>query len=182
MREPPENKTESRRVIKGYIPKDAVFGRSIFSPEGSISCRGTFEGGYGEKFFRMPCRVGDILYVRETWNYAYRANDSGQIVEGMGRYIYYADDPMPFDYWIDPDMGERKDRMPWRPSIHMPKEAVRIFLQVEGVRVERLWDMKMDGFLAEGVALLPEAFNDPENAFQQAKCIFRGIWNKTIKR
>lgn len=181
MREPLGGKTATRRAIKGYIPKDAVFGHSIFTPAGGISCRGTFEGGYGEKIFRMPCRVDDILYVRETWNYAYRANGSEEAREETGRYVYYADGSMSFGYWIDPDVGAHKGRISWRPSIHMPKEAARIFLKVEGVRVERLWDMKLDDFLAEGVALPPEAYNDPENAYQQARDIFKGIWDATTK-
>ena len=58
-----------------------------------------------------PCHVGDILYVRETW----------AIVETAGmhhKYGYKADNE-----WLVPL---------WRPSIHMPREAARIFLRVTG--------------------------------------------------
>lgn len=72
--------------------------------------------------------------------------------------------------------------MKWHPSIHMPKEAARIFLRVTDIRVERLKDMTLDDFLAEGVVLRPEAFNDPENAYMQGKELFTHIWNSTIKK
>ena len=88
---------------------------------------------------------------------------------------------MPFNYWVDPD-GGYKDRMPWKPSIHMPKQAARIWLEVTDVRVERLQDMNTGDFLAEGVTIRSEAFNDPENAYQQARGAFIDIWDSTIKQ
>lgn len=42
--------------------------------------------------------------------------------------------------------------------------------------------MELDDFLSEGVTVLPEAFNDPENAYQQAKEAFKSIWDATIKQ
>lgn len=59
LREEPDKKTETRRIVKGFIPDDAVFGYSAFTPKGYISCRGTFSGGYGEKFFKLPCQKGE---------------------------------------------------------------------------------------------------------------------------
>ena len=129
-----------------------------------------------------PYKKGDILYVREKWNFAYDMDDGDKIVEGTGRYIYYADASMPFSHWVDPDTGEHKDKMPWRPSIHMPKEAARIWLKVTDVRVERLQDMKLNDFLDEGVVIRPEAYNDPDNAYMQAREQFRFIWESTIKK
>ena len=65
----------------------------------------------------------------------------------------------------------------------MPKEASRIFLKVTDVKVERLQDMNLDDFISEGISLLPEAFNDPENAYLQAKNIFSNdIWNATVEK
>lgn len=66
-------KKATRRAIKGFIPDDAIWGYTAFTPKGYISCRGTFAVGYGEKFFRLPCQPGDILYVRETWCNANKA-------------------------------------------------------------------------------------------------------------
>ena len=64
----------------------------------------------------------------------------------------------------------------------MPKEAARIFIKVTDVRVEHIKGMKLTDFLKEGVILRPEAFNDPENAYWQARTNFREIWDNTIKK
>ena len=98
------------------------------------------------------CRIqpGDILWVREKWQHVYNFDDGDQLIEGTGRYVYYADNPMPFDYWVDPDTGEHKEQMPWKPSIHMPKEAARLFLRVKDVRVELLRNV----FFTDGAAIL----------------------------
>lgn len=178
-------KTATRRAVKGFIPSDAMWGYTHFTPKGCISCRGTFADGYDEKFFKLPCMPGDILCVRETWAFKccidcihggddkdcriakiiYEDEDS----VSDGCYIYRADYPCP-------------ERVVWRPSIHMPKAAARIWLKVTDVGVESLHDMKLDDFLAEGVVIRPEAFNDPENAYMQAKKEFARIWDSTIKK
>ena len=70
-------------------------------------------------------RPGDILYVRETWQYAYDLDGNEQPIEETGRYFYAADyDSGPFGFWVNPD-GTHRENMPWRPSIHMPREAAR---------------------------------------------------------
>ena len=64
----------------------------------------------------------------------------------------------------------------------MPKEAARIFLRVTDVRVERLHYMNFYGILSEGIEVIPEAYNDPDNAYLQAVETFEKIWNHTIKK
>lgn len=84
---------------------------------------------------KPPCHTGDILYIRETWerfDCCHCEGDSNgfclkQPDEKEGCYMYRASD----EIW-----GDAK----WHPSIHMPKEAARIFLRVTDVRVERLQD------------------------------------------
>ncbi len=76
-----------------------------------------------------PYQAGDVLYVRETWC-------KGSLNGGAEQYFYKADDN---DFHCQ-----------WRPAIHMPKEAARIFLRVIGVRVERLQDITLDDAIAEG--------------------------------
>lgn len=124
---------------------------------------------------------GDILWVRETWQHVYTLDDNDQAINGSGRYIYFADNPMPFDYWVDADTGIHKEQMPWKPSIHMPKKAARIFLRVKDVRVERLQDMRLEDCLAEGVRLTVGVENDLVRAPIRAREWFSQVWDSTIK-
>lgn len=171
----------TRRVVKGYIPKNAEFGYAAFTPKGAISCRGTFETGYpgyGEKFIKLPYRRGDFLYVRETWQKAGLVDDFDHVIDGTEKYYYAAGPEAPcFDFWVDPETGEHKDKMPWKPSIHMPKEAARIWLKVTDVRVERLQDITEVGAINEG------CIDDIEYAKgKSARSHFIGLWNSTIKK
>ena len=127
--------------------------------------------GRNEPCIRPPkYKLGDYLYVRETWSTHYDGIHDDLV------YCYRADG---LDLKAECLPGENNW---WYPSIHMPKEAARIFLRVTDVRVERLKDMTLDDFLAEGVVIRPEAFNDPENAYWQAREIFSSIWDSTIPK
>jgi hypothetical protein len=87
-------------------------------------------------------KVGDILYVRETWS----IHECVKCQAGMPalggeckcEYVYRA------------SYGATDFR--WKPSIHMPKEAARIFLKVTDVRVERLQDITEEDAIAEGMS------------------------------
>ncbi|MBD5509953.1 MAG: hypothetical protein HDR08_01635 [Lachnospiraceae bacterium] len=145
-----------------------------------------YEEPFYSFYIKPPYRTGDILYVRETWAFnsciecAWYEDESCMIdkmptihkdkdSESEGCYMYRADYPHP-------------ERVVWRPSIHMPKAAARIWLKVTDVRVERLQDMTLDDFLNEGVILLPEAFDYPKTEYQQAQEIFKDIWDSTIPK
>lgn len=92
------------------------------------------EGSFDNpRYIKPPYQPGDILYVRETWQYLYELDGNEQIVEGTGKYYYAATDTLPFDTYVD-SIGATHERIPWSPSIHMPKEAARIFLKVTDVR------------------------------------------------
>lgn len=118
-----------------------------------------------------PICPGDVLYVRETFRPLSDHPAAG--------FEYAADIPK---YFVNSKRPNCCNHRKWIPSIHMPKRAVRIWLKVKDVRVERLHNMTLDDFLAEGVIIPPEAYNDPENAYQQAKNIFKEIWNATVKK
>lgn len=150
-------KDATRRIVKGFIPDDAVWGYTAFTPKGYISCRGTFADGYGEKFFKLPCESGDILYVRETWKKA------------PNGYYYYED-------WQRNDIA---DVTKWKPSIHMPKEAARIWLKVTNVRVERLQKIAPQGAWKEGARC---SCLHPVPDCAGNKTAFVNIWNSTIKK
>jgi hypothetical protein len=147
-------KGATRRIVKGFIPDDAVWGYTAFTHKVYISCRGTFADGDGEKFFKLPCEPGDILYVRETWKKA------------PNGYYYYED-------WQRNDIA---DITKWKPSIHMPKEAARIWLKVMNVRVERLQEITEVQAQAEGCnsGLLTGACT--------ARGQFEDLWNSTVKK
>lgn len=118
-----------------------------------------------------PCQPGDILYVRETWQYLYELDGNEQIIEGTGKYYYAATDTIPFDTYVDAS-GVTHERVPWKPSIHMPKEAARIWLKVTDVRVERLQDITEDGAKAEG---MPDSFDYPVDKAYCPLCKGEGI-------
>ena len=151
-------KGATRRIVKGFIPDDAVWGYTAFTHKVYISCRGTFADGDGEKFFKLPCEPGDILYVRETWKKA------------PNGYYYYED-------WQRNDIA---DITKWKPSIHMPKEAARIWLKVMNVRVERLQEISAESALAEGA----DKYIHTNGGLDENMTItsFIGIWNSTIKK
>jgi hypothetical protein len=109
-----------------------------------------------------PYQPGDILYVRETWC-------KGSYGDEKEKYYYKADDNNFF--------------CTWHPSIHMPKEAARIFLKVTDVRVDRLQDITDDGAKAEGAN-----WKNGKNVGWEEKMRrtaverFAEIWESTIKK
>lgn len=145
-----ERKTATRRkaeFLKGKNPNWTGYVR-----DGLMLYNGTNE----------PCikppryKVGDYLYVRETWS------------TWTDGYVYRA--------WTEPfpQPGRYADEfMTWRPSIHMPKEAARIFLRVTDVRVERLQDIMKD----------PPG---PNNAILKEGCRygcdFIAVWESTVPK
>ena len=133
-----------------------------------------------------PICPGDILWVRETWCLRYDGE----------KYFYKADKNTPreekqlIDY----------DHTSWKPSIHMPKEAARIWLKVTDVRVERLQDIDEDGVWNEGFRFTPPCLTivsaDGHTCDLDGPCeshvkycdmtmgeLFgRELWDKTIKK
>ncbi len=169
-------KSCTRRIVKGFIPNNAVWGYTAFTPKGRISCRGTFADGYGEKFFKPPYQPGDILYIRETWERFECWNCDGDergncpkepkksvLDKTCGCYMYRATDEI---------SGDAK----WHPSIHMPKEATRIWLKVTDVKVERLQEISGEDLIKEGIDLFQSSY--VRVAFDE----FKNIWNSTIKK
>lgn len=140
-------KTQTRRVIKPQPPREAVIcGPEWFTltitlvgKDGEERPGNPVYGFYsddGEWGIKCPYQPGDILWVRETWQkcgttYIYRADK-----ENRGSAAYYNE-------YANLNKG-------WRPSIHMPREAARLFLRVVNVRAERLQDITESDAKAEG--------------------------------
>lgn len=113
-------KTATRRVVKpqpesknDIIYKHPEYEKWFISPD---------DDNVPETEIKPTYKVGDILYVREAWAAWSRT-------EGIAPMLHYKSD------------GEDLPGVKWHPSIHMPKEAARIFLRVTGVRAERLQDI-----------------------------------------
>ena len=153
-------KTVTRRCVKlpKWIERQDDGSYTMFA-EGSCYEKQRFEDI--TSYLNRPYRPGDILYVRETWS------------EWTGGYLYKA--------WAGPfPQPGQASVMKWHPSLHMPKEAARIFLKVKHVRVERLQDMNGQDVLKEGLNSLvhPKAFYFDMNQRE----MFERLWNSTIKK
>lgn len=148
-------KTQTRRVVKHQPPSTHVICgiNDLFWIEGRNE-----PGGCPE----MLCPYGapgDTLYVRETW------------ATGYGKTFYRATD----------DLSSSGMVVPWKPSIHMPREMSRLTLEVTGVRVEPLRCITSKDILAEGAVSRPhmtEHFGKcPVSAFD-GKCYtdLQSLW------
>ena len=118
--------------------------------------------------FHKPYRPGDTLYVRETWQHGFRCT-----------YLYRAS--AGHDLFMTAD-GKLVSDIPWRPSIHMPREAARIFLRVTDVRVERLRDITEEQAQAEGVKGWMVATDRDWDKNPNYLIAFRNLWDSTIKK
>jgi len=123
-----------------------------------------------------PICPGDILYVRESvfQGVAQCLDVSGETECVLTNdFEYYADGLHKKDHWKDKHENIWMHR---RPSIHMPKEAARIWLKVTDVRVERLQEITEVQAQAEGCnsGLLTGACT--------ARGQFEDLWNSTVKK
>jgi len=131
-------KCQTRRIIKPQ-PADDVKRHILPNPDsdGWIS---SLRHKYGSSTVHT-CRYGskgDLLYVRETFCGAKIGGYDGR--EAGGQFWYRATDE-----------GQLCHETKWRPAIHMPKHAARIWLEITDVRVERLQDISDEDAIAEGV-------------------------------
>ena len=119
----------------------------------------------------LPYQPGDILYVRETF-----------IQAAAHTFWYKADDKS----WMSKDLLRK-------PSIHMPKEAARIWLKVADVRVERLQEITEEQACMEGTDPWDEAcyenngwhptLSDPDSGGNPNMIDgFHKLWDSTIKK
>ena len=115
---------------------------------------------------KIPYQPGETLYVRETWC-GLPVNEAGHM---RGHTIYY--------YKADGELRPKGWRGTWHPSIHMPKEAARIWLKVTDVRVERLQEITSEQICREGVEVeYPHVLNGEEKRYA-----FSRLWDSTIKK
>jgi hypothetical protein len=145
--------------------------------------------------FDPPFQIGDILWVRETWMQFKFKKPERAIPDDFKEidYLYRADGEI---------VNSDGSSMRWKPSIHMPKEAARLFLRVEDVRAERLqemtaYDADQEGYTGcpfkESVTL---SESETEMCWNTSLCPVRywycthtlgegfgiDIWDKTMKK
>ena len=122
------------------------------------------------KRWNPPYHTDDILYVRETWC-GLPVNEAGHM---RGHTIYY--------YKADGELRPEGWRGAWKPSIHMPKKAARIWLQVTGVRVERLQQITEVGIRKEGIEVNPNECAGKFDFISELFFLFQRLWDSTIKK
>ena len=152
-----ERKTQARRVIKPQPiiqPSDSGHPYVEFvwkdHQEGVVDCPDDMIQfcPYGNS--------GDELWVRETW-------------QQLERTVYYAaDERLETQDW--PEGLWNVDK--WRPSIHMPRWASRITLEVTNVQVERVQDITNDDCGAEGVLPVDSECQDLTGAWVEVDDYF----------
>ncbi|EMT6385338.1 hypothetical protein WMR60_003936 [Providencia rettgeri] len=185
-------KTQTRRALtsKNYLKITKASGCGEFHPE-NLGDKDTQEFYCQHSPFGQ---IGDRLWVRETysllgnedacpidWNdnivndkteaaRIYRAS----CVQKSGDYGLWS---IPDEADWKPHTEEMKFEGSWTPSIHMPRWASRITLEITDVRVERLQEASDDDFKAEGYPLERELTGGSTDAF----CWFRHLWDSVSK-
>lgn len=140
-------KTQTRRIIKGQsdeweklTDEEDIHGNEFFVVLGKE------EGSLRPILTSVKCpygHIGDRLWVRETWN---------TFDPWVG--VFYAADDHSYGIGDDDDADHIEPHdIRWRPSIHMPRWASRILLEVTDVRVERLKDISEEDAISEGIYL-----------------------------
>ncbi|MHC7600689.1 hypothetical protein ACYA1N_24815 [Klebsiella pneumoniae] len=153
-------KTQTRRPVK-FPVLDKNLGCELAGNElaGELSA-----GNYLNSAFGKP---GDRIWVRETWGVVSHAfSEDGLIIDwvpdrpataihemlfGNGYYSGYAIYAVDGDFTWGDDDGYEDGRSCWKPSIHMPRAASRILLEITDVRVERLNAISPEDAESEGL-------------------------------
>lgn len=133
-------KTQTRRIIKINEGEKIEYDNSEFR-----KCFLIVGNGY-IKALKCKYKVGDILWVRETWHPKRHSFPIG----------------LHFEYKATAKEDGNPTDEPWKPSIFMPKEACRIFLKLKSIRIERLNDISENDSLQEGI----QPFTKDNNLFK----------------
>jgi hypothetical protein len=180
-------KTVTRRIMK---PLPELLDGETMTPVIQDDGNWTFQihpwTNYYDGEARAPCCKGDILYVRETWKVQaahrfeadarieFRAGGQMTTIQFPGRCSDSHERPTYDDFIRKWGVASK-----WHPSLHMPKEAARIFLRVKDVRAERLQDITEEQAQAEGCYAGP--LFEGGGGWIEARYGFSNLWDRTIK-
>lgn len=184
-------KTQTRRVIKPRPPAGDV----IRGPERYTPCRGdSMEPGpevygiYGQSGeWGVTCpygQPGDWLWVRETWG----TLEAWDGVKPSELPIDLTQRTPHCEIFYHADVAHASPCKGWRPSIHMPRRAARLELEIVSVRAERLQEISEADAWAEGIERLPGHGGGDVNIatwsdgvlshnFRNAKAAYRALWS-----
>lgn len=189
-------KTQTRRIVKGtdgavkFCKEWDINGEEIFVVLGEKD-----HTGMNPVLGAISCPfggVGDRIWVRETWSdvnlegipaVAYRADgdvyslmDDESFLDEDGAFNY--DDPRVTKYhfaaWYSDLIGGIEGD--WRPSIHMPRWASRILLEITDIRVERLASVSDEDAGKEGYPADPSPFGGPMDKWLWFRQLWDGIY------
>lgn len=154
---------EDRKTVMRRVVKPQPNGNGMVKMPDDSCWPGYWAEVGSARVVKPPYQPGDVVYVRETFA-----------------------QPAKHIFWYKADFKLRN--ILWRPSIHMPREAARLFLMVTRVRVERLQAITEDDAEAEGAEKM-YPHTDPETgktAFLlhqngSFRTGFSQIWDNTIK-
>ena len=207
-------KTVTRRLVKskqliGLLPDKCKNGtpeeflkekKYMFKPYCDMTDAELIKASYNP-----PYQSEDILYVRETWRVGAWDIRNQMIAfdykDGTCGELTYIHDRELFERLVNKSREDarkakceyngvdfiwEKGKSPcrWHPSIHMPKEAARIWLKVKNVRVERLQEITHEQVVREGT----EAYCGKCNMYRLCgntepyRGYFGRLWNSTIKK
>lgn len=191
-------KTVTRRLIKPpyFVSGDETDKRTLIvertAPKGSSLYRKIGEMPYAENMYK----IGDILYVRETWCWCPcwdcgMDTDEHNCCDKTAIKFFHQNKKEwgCYGYKASFKDNEYPSMDTWHPSIHMPKEAARIWLKVTDVRVERLQEISHDGALKEGIhhCECPSGWTwktetDMNNCYVTPIGAMQELWNSTLKK
>lgn len=177
-------KTCTRRIVRPpyFVDGDENDKRSLITLRTATKNSSLYRQIGQMPYPDAPYRMCDILYVRETWERFECWNCEGDergncpkepqesvFDKTCGCYMYRATDEI---------YGDAR----WHPSIHMPKEAARIWLKVTDVRVERLHDITGLSIQKEGIEAEPNECAGKFDFISELFFLFQRLWDSTVKK
>ena len=187
-------KTQTRRVVKPQPEHSQVYdwkGRRLYDGEARAWC---WNGHVAEDSWHEITEAlaphcpygqpGDRLWVRETF-YCDHTDYPTAPMEDMKSMLEYRADHVCAHWEAGCPCRDDRGRSSWRPSIHMPRWASRLTLEITGVRVERVQDISEEDAIAEGVQVLGHGWRNYlvereseglARAFGSARESFFSLW------
>lgn len=160
--------------------------RCYNNPKGFKRCN---SGWFANATYKTPFtefNVGDQLWIRET--FCIGTVEEEDHYEGLPKPLYVYQDGCPKQYPIYKEWclseGVSTDDVRWKPSIHMPRSAARIFLEITKIRIERLNQISSHEAVQEGLLKLPASgryvVNQGDQYFGAASSnpceVFKWLW------